>query len=978
MTANQVHVPSYSRSEKWAFGLFWSWNLIFVAFFALGFAPLMIPNLIDSVRSGLTPVPFLIYGIILVSIPLFAILLGATVLRREPRRLFALGYAVEGPLMLILLIRFFIIREATPAINFMLVVAAIGMAVFIWQLLDRRPQVRPQYVMYLKVIGLTLFLMVVIYASIWVAFYAVPILVYVLRAIVNFFLDFFNSIKDLWTGIKGIFSVGGMIIFNILGLVLAFYTATLVVLMPVAVPLLAARAWLSELRRLPGPSTRRLAGGLSAATFIAVIALLLIFSQQPQHRAFALLAEPPASEAEAQSLIRQQAVIRKGLLNAYLSPVRYLSSVGDVGHISDLYSGAFEINYEQVKVVQDVYEWVVRPLLYEPMEPITSPTNWENRALQVEPLKAAQLYESFFDEPINVAERDTIVRSVRSTWDGERATAAWQAVDDREIHLATQEISIQEQGDWAEIEVYEVYTNQTRQQQEVVYYFSLPESAVLTGVWLNDRPGKRGRFEYQVAPRGAAQAIYRNEKVVMRDPALLEQIGPRQYRLRIFPVETRRWVPVGNTDEGEFKDRPLYMWMTYRVLQQNGQWPLPQLAEVRNVYWDEDTQRSIAGQPFSGEDWMPAVVPASSPVAASQHRFSFVNGETILALPYAANESPTLPTNVHLALVLDRSRSMLHHAADVQSTLTRLKELEEGGAVVDVYLTSSIYRGEPASVSNLQSVLQEEIFYFGGQNASELLSQYHELSQGKSYDAVLVLTDGSGYELGASAVPNAIPDAPLWLVHINSDFPLGYDDDTLEVIQASGGGVTGSLDEAFTRIAASLDAGETVLAGAGIPLGYSQVDIIDGYAWVSLPAGSAGLVSFASTSSDDFAPFAARRMILAEMQRSSGKLEDMAVLDNLHAIAVEHHVVTPYSSMIVLVNAQQRRNLELLEGQADRFDREFEGSGDTVPQAFSVTGVPEPEEWLLMALAAGLLAWYYRKSLKQRLQFGRQSGMRLG
>jgi putative PEP-CTERM system integral membrane protein len=167
-----------------------------------------------------------------------------------------------------------------------------------------------------------------------------------------------------------------------------------------------------------------------------------------------------------------------------------------------------------------------------------------------------------------------------------------------------------------------------------------------------------------------------------------------------------------------------------------------------------------------------------------------------------------------------------------------------------------------------------------------------------------------------------------------------------------------------------------VLAGAGIPLGASQVDIVDGYAWVSLPAGSDGLVSFASTSSDDFAPFAARRVILAEMQRSSGRLEDMAVLDNLHAIAVEHHVVTPYSSMIVLVNEQQRRNLEKLEGQADRFDREFEGSGDTVPQAFSVTGVPEPEEWLLLGLAVGLLAWYYRKSLRQKLHFGGQSGMR--
>jgi hypothetical protein len=29
-------------------------------------------------------------------------------------------------------------------------------------------------------------------------------------------------------------------------------------------------------------------------------------------------------------------------------------------------------------------------------------------------------------------------------------------------------------------------------------------------------------------------------------------------------------------------------------------------------------------------------------------------------------------------------------------------------------------------------------------------------------------------------------------------------------------------------------------------------------------------------------------------------------------------------------------------------------------------------------LAVGLLGWYYRKSLKQRLHFGGHSGMRLG
>jgi putative PEP-CTERM system integral membrane protein len=975
MTTHAILSPRYSRTEKWAFGVFWFWNLIFIAFFLLGFAPRIMPDLVLYVRHGLIPIPYLVYGIVLVSIPFIAVLLGLTILRREPRRLFVLGYTIEGPLMLLLLIRFFVIRDATPAVSLLSVITIAGMGVFIWNLLDKRPQDRPVSIRYLKVIGLSLYLLLALYASVWVAFYALPLLAWAGTAIFNFLIDIVQQLSTFWRSLE-FFKFGGMVI-ALLGVTLLVSTGTLVVLMPIVVPILAVRAWINALRALPALPARRTAGVLSSATLVLVIVLMILAVQQPQHRAFALLAEPPQSPAEAQALIRQQEVIRKGLLNAYLAPVRYLSSVGGVGHVRDMYAGAFKLEDEQAKRIQDLYELVVRPLLYEPVEPVASTNPWEDSALQTEPLKAALLYESFFDEPIHVAERDTIVRAVRSTWNGEQATAAWQAIDDREIHLAEQEININEHGDWAEIELYEVYINQTRTFQEAIYYFSLPESAVLTGIWLNDRPGKRGRFEYVVSPRGAAQAIYRNEKVQQQDPALLEQIGPRQYRLRVFPIMTRQWVwgdNRGNPDR--FEDKPMYMWMTYRVLAQNGEWPLPRLAEVRNVYWDSDSQRQVAGQPFAGEEWLPESIPTSGPVTASTHQYTFASGETVAAIPLAETSLPALTDDIRLALVLDRSRSMQRYAAEVQEAMTALMELQERGADVDVYLTASVYMGEAPSVTDVETVSLEAPVYFGGQNASELLAQFNQLSQGKPYDGVLILTDGSGYELGSAAAHNEIPQAPLWLVHLNGDFPLGYDDDTLQAIQASGGGVAGSLDEAFSRIAVAARADE-LAASLNAPAGSSRIDVMDGYAWLSYPAGAKGIAALTSAPDADFSAFAARRAILNEMQRSRGSIKDLAVLDALHAIAVEHHVVSPYSSMIVLVNAQQRRNLELLEGQTDRFAREFEGSGDTVPQAFTVTGVPEPEEWLLMALAAGLLAWYYRKSLKGKLNIQGRSGIGL-
>ena len=65
--------------------------------------------------------------------------------------------------------------------------------------------------------------------------------------------------------------------------------------------------------------------------------------------------------------------------------------------------------------------------------------------------------------------------------------------------------------------------------------------------------------------------------------------------------------------------------------------------------------------------------------------------------------------------------------------------------------------------------------------------------------------------------------------------------------------------------------------------------------------------------------------------------------------------------MLVLVNEQHQSRLERLLGQDDRYQREVETIADTAQTtAFAVTGVPEPEEWLLLGLVViflGYIAW---------------------
>jgi putative PEP-CTERM system integral membrane protein len=274
--------------------------------------------------------------------------------------------------------------------------------------------------------------------------------------------------------------------------------------------------------------------------------------------------------------------------------------------------------------------------------------------------------------------------------------------------------------------------------------------------------------------------------------------------------------------------------------------------------------------------------------------------------------------------------------------LSQLQSLAGAEAALDAYLTASPYRGEEPSRLTLAELDAGQILYYGGQNAAALLAQFAALQGDSTYDAVFVITDGSGYELGASQVEVPIPDSPVWIVHLDGDFPLGYDDETLQAIQASGGGVEGSMEEAFQRM---------LVARQASPAG--SADLLGGYLWTVLPVDE----TTSGATEEGFAPLAARRLILAEIQRQREALGQVETLDQLHAIAMEHSLVTPYSSMIVLVDATQLMRLLNLEKAGDRFEREYEPVGETTPVAPALTGVPEPHEWLLLALAGLILAW---------------------
>jgi len=82
----------------------------------------------------------------------------------------------------------------------------------------------------------------------------------------------------------------------------------------------------------------------------------------------------------------------------------------------------------------------------------------------------------------------------------------------------------------------QVFINPNNQRLEGTYIFPLNEGAVLSrmAMWIDGQ-----EVEGEVLPRDEANKIYTDIVRRMKDPAILEYMGTRMFRMRIFPIEPR-------------------------------------------------------------------------------------------------------------------------------------------------------------------------------------------------------------------------------------------------------------------------------------------------------------------------------------------------------------------------------------------------------------------------------------------------------
>ena len=880
--------------------LFWISNITFLLILWVGFLPNIGMAIARDSIGGSVPIDLMIPLIGLIGVPLATTIAGGKqqqigiskqnqVKSPLPLSLFELFYAIEAPILAACVIRLFMLRELTTASSFLLISGVLGFAAscyWFWQ--QRQAESVEQRGNLFSLAGLSLFLLVSLYLVAIASFFVIPVCVWFLSHLEALFLS--------------------IIVFPLFACGFAVSSA------PFGMLFVAQKLWWQNLQqsieRYGKWQVQSLVGGLA----IVWLGVLVSIQSQPQIEAFALLKQQPV---DLSANLQKSEQIRQGLLNAYLADYRYLRKPDDLAVLS-----AYEwLKFPQplVQGLQDAYNLVTEPFTYQ-----GSRTDRE---------AAENLYAEFFDIPIMRGEKDTIRRAVEANFNRSEVNAGLLSIDAKRVLLTNQQVKVTPHGDWADVELHETYRNQTSLQEEVFYYFSLPESATVTGIWLGEADNKALSYPFQVSTRGAAQKVYKEQVQRRVDPALLEQVGPQNYRLRVYPVLAQ--------------GQPMNMWMTYKVMKQDNSWPLPQLNERRNVYWNRNTNRTIDGKSISLADrWLPDSISADKS-APAVHQMTLPNGNKIIAKPFDTN-GYSLPQNKRLAIVIDGSYSMNAHRPELAKTIEWLRSNILPHNQIDLYLTAS-KSAQPQSVP-MASFKSDQAVFYGSIEQRQMLEQFENLRQtvaNPKYDAVIAITDRGSYELSTDKDKPKSMSAPLWMVHLGG-LPFAYDDATLSMIQHSGGSVSTEIKTVMQRIATLPSLGKDT----------SLLSVVDNYAWFL----SQAVDPTVKQSDSGFDAIAARQWITQVSQ--SLQPNQLKELDAVHVLAKRYNLVTPYSSMIVLVNDRQKQDLKNAEQGKDRFKRDVEDKQLPSPPSANVSATPEPAEWLLLAILAVMLVLVRRNTTK--------------
>ena len=909
--------------------IFWGYNIVYLGF--IGFSSLTLLRGSFFAREFLPwNVAVMLYVLLLV--PISAVWFGFfTRAKKEPSKLISFLFAVEIPIVFLALVRLFFIRQMTGILWLFflsLFISMVGLVLFFVR--EKVKTLVQRVVMFLSqevavIIGLYLALLAVFFLPIIIAL--------IVRGFIE--LDFGDILYAL-------VQTKGLAFFSFLFFLLLFCaTVGLFIVTPVVAFIIYWKSFRANKRELATEHkykhTKSLQYGFGFAYIVIGIFLAVQWHGGSYTATMTKYFEATSFEQQQQfaaQLIDDDTSIRTILRNEYLAPYRFLTDEG-MNILAKGYTKQLNVPESAASGIQSFFNVVALPFVYQ-------------SDFKKDSQLAKDQYPKLFDVPLQEGERSELVDAMKSTNTEDGIKAGILDEESKTVRLVSRTVkaTTEQNGLFARVSVEEEYENTSDDIQEVYYEFSLPEDAVVVGLWLGPQLEEKG----VIAPKGAARRVYESQVQRRVDPALLEQTGPRQYRLRVFPIPVKpglleRSRGFNNQQVDERNQRIKFEYITFSSPKGIS---LPEISTKRNIYEDKKT----AFQYFVDGQKKDTFV---SSVNHCQDKAFTVDTSigAISFIPHHLNQSLNNTYNCaiasfvsfpdirgkKIALLFDTSYSSkqrdwaLYLKENLPiNTLSQNNELD--GYFFSTQLSQSIRLTPERLQSSLSSV------HFGGTDRLKALQLLP-----KKYDAIVVFTDDSDSDIESQSNINYVAETPVYIVHDNKKLPQYHDDLTLAVIQ-SGGQVFSEAKEVFERMA--------LVQSSQISNG--ELVSVDRYGSWILADGFTNL----SGNTDDV--FAYRQAIQWMIKVDNNALEQ------IHQIARMYGMVTPYSSYIALVTDRQKQQLENESQKNNKFDADYNVGEENISDpsmsgALNLSAVPEPEEWALMIAAVLMLGYFYRRQL---------------
>ena len=166
-----------------AHAIFWSWNLVFLAFTLFGIGPTALAATARAADNLDIPFGFIAYAAVLLATPVVSVILAARVFgsrRKDPEELFRFFFTFEAPLVVLCVVRLFLIHEMNAALAYVFGLLLLSIAVSLYSAFVGLGNETPQRLR-IRLVVETMALCVTCYLAACLAFYAVPAFVGLIR-----------------------------------------------------------------------------------------------------------------------------------------------------------------------------------------------------------------------------------------------------------------------------------------------------------------------------------------------------------------------------------------------------------------------------------------------------------------------------------------------------------------------------------------------------------------------------------------------------------------------------------------------------------------------------------------------------------------------------------------------------------------------------------------------------------------------------